>query len=202
MPLYLAFFHRLRYNLFHIKKDLGVFFTEEVVALEELNARFTALYEGNAAKMLRYATYQLQSHAIAEELVEEAFVRLLQRWSTLTGHPNLPGWLWKTLQHLILTEVKLAKYHREVPLELGMHAASPQTEREPLADLLPPELTPSEREVLILFYDCELTHQEMAAQLGITEMNSRTRLFRAKGHYKRILEANQISVTNRENEAI
>lgn len=154
------------------------------------NLCFTALYQENASKMLRYASYQLRNQSVAEELVEEAFVRLLQRQEELSDHPNLAGWLWKTLQHLILTEVKLAKYHREIPLEPGLNAAAPEETQETLADALPEGLSDHEREVLILFYQEELTHQEMAAQLGISEMNSRTRLFRAKNHCKKLWEKN------------
>lgn len=75
--------------------------------MQDTEQWFTALYEQNASKMLRYASYQLRNASIAEELVEEAFVRLLQRREELWEHPNPAGWLWKTLQHLILTEVKL-----------------------------------------------------------------------------------------------
>lgn len=47
--------------------------------------------------MVRYAAGQLRSRELAEELVEDAFVLLLRKYDQLTGHPNLPGWLWKTL---------------------------------------------------------------------------------------------------------
>ena len=150
--------------------------------------RFTELYQENASKMLRYASYQLRNQSVAEELVEESFVRMLQRREELTGHPNLAGWLWKTLQHLILTEVKLAKYHREVPLDPALNAAAPEPEEDDLSGVLPEGLSEGEREVLVLFYQEELSHQEMAARLGISEMNSRTRLFRAKNHCKKLLE--------------
>lgn len=161
----------------------------------DTNIWFTELYEQNAAKMLRYATYQLRNPSIAEELVEEAFVRLLQRREELTEHPNVPGWLWKTLQHLILTEVKLAKYHREVPLDPAAPLAAPDEREEPLSEALPPGLTDGEREILTLYYEEELSHQEVAARLGISEMNSRTRLFRAKNHCKKLMEKINSGVT-------
>ena len=105
--------------------------------------------------------------------------------------------IWKTLQHLILTEVKLARYHREVPLEPALNAAVPEMEVSSLADSLPEGLSDSEREILILFYEEELTHQEMSRRLGISEMNSRTRLFRAKNHCKKLFERkNCVCVTN------
>lgn len=152
------------------------------------NSRFTELYRGNAPRMFAYALRQLRDRSLAEELVEEAFVRLLQQWDSLTDHPALEGWLWKTLQHLILTEVRLAKYHREIPLEDANVWAAPEAAEEDLAENLPDGLSDGEREVLLLFYQEGCTHQEMARRLGISEMNSRTRLFRAKNHCKKLLE--------------
>lgn len=152
------------------------------------DGRFTVLYQRNAPRLVAYALRQLRDRGLAEELVEEAFVRLLQQREALAGHPNLEGWLWKTLQHLILTEVKLARYHREVPLENANTWAAPAEERESLAEALPPGLSDGEREMLLLFYEEECSHQEIARRLGISEMNSRTRLFRAKNHCKKLLE--------------
>ena len=149
---------------------------------------FTDLYRLNAPKMVRYAYAQLRRMEIAEELVEDAFVMLLRKQDQVAEHPNPSGWLWKTLQHLILTEVKLARYHREVPLENANTWAAPAEERESLAEALPPGLSDGEREMLLLFYEEECSHQEIARRLGILEMNSRTRLFRAKNHCKKLLE--------------
>lgn len=163
---------------------------------------FTALYEQNAPNMVRYAAYQLRNPALAEELVSEAFVRLLQHQQELQEHPNPAGWLWKTLQHLILTEVKLAKYQREVPLDSIPHISTSDPPVESLADALPEGLSGKEREILLLFFEEELTHQEIAARLGISEINSRTRLFRAKNHCKKLLEKSKPSVTNEPVQAI
>ena len=161
---------------------------EEAEGVTDWDSWFTALYQENAGKMLRYAAAQLRNQPVAEELVEDAFVRLLQRKEDLVGHPNLNGWLWKTLQHLILTEVRLAKYHREVPLDPACQTPAPDLDSGRLEDVLPQGLTPGEREVLLLFYEEGLSHQEMARRLGISEMNSRTRLFRARNHCKKLLE--------------
>ena len=152
------------------------------------DGRFTVLYQRNAPRLFAYALRQLRDRGLAEELVEEAFVRLLQQREALAGHPNLEGWLWKTLQHLILTEVRLAKYHREVPLDPACQTPAPDLDSGRLEDVLPQGLTPGEREVLLLFYEEGLSHQEMARRLGISEMNSRTRLFRARNHCKKLLE--------------
>ena len=150
---------------------------------------FSALYQENVPRMLRYAAYQLRDKDRAEELVEDAFVLLLRRREELEGHPNLPGWLWKTLQHLILTEVKSARRRMEVPMDEGFDAPAPQEEREPLSEALPPGLTEKEQEILLLFYEDELSHEEIAARLGISVLNSRTRLFRARARCKELFNS-------------
>jgi len=50
-------------------------------------------------------------------------------------------------------------------------------------------LKPHEREIMILFYEKQLSYEQIAAQLDISVLNCRTRLFRAKVHYKEILSS-------------
>ena len=149
---------------------------------------FSELYRLNAPRMVRYAYAQLRRMEIAEELVEDAFVLLLRKQEQVAGHPNPSGWLWKTLQHLILTEVRAARNRMEVPLEQDFDLAAPHRETEALADCLPEGLTPREREILLLYYEEELSHEEIARRLGISELNSRTRLFRARGRCRELME--------------
>lgn len=155
------------------------------------DGRFTVLYQRNAPRLFAYALRQLRDRGLAEELVEEAFVRLLQQREALAGHPNLEGWLWKTLQHLILTELRAARNRMEVPLEQDFDMAAPHREEEDLSDCLPEGLTPRERQILLLYYEEELSHEEIARRLGISELNSRTRLFRARGRCRELLEKSQ-----------
>jgi len=42
---------------------------------------------------------------------------------------------------------------------------------------------------MILFYEKQLSYEQIAAQLDISVLNCRTRLFRAKVHYKEILSS-------------
>ena len=156
---------------------------------------FTDLYRLNAPKMVRYAYAQLRRMEIAEELVEDAFVLLLRKQAEVVDHPNPAGWLWKTLQHLILTEVRAARNRMEVQMEQDFDLAAPQHEEDALTDCLPEGLTPREREILLLYYEDELSHEEIARKLGISELNSRTRLFRARGRCRELIEKNKKILT-------
>ena len=79
----------------------------------------------------------------------------------------------------------------EVPLEQDFDLAAPHREEEDLSDCLPEGLTPRERQILLLYYEEELSHEEIARRLGISELNSRTRLFRARGRCRELLEKSQ-----------
>ena len=158
---------------------------------QNMDQWFTDLYRHNAPKMVRYAYAQLRRMEIAEELVEDAFVLLLRKQDQVAEHPNPSGWLWKTLQHLILTEVRAARNRVEVPLEQDFDLAAPQREEEALSDALPEGLTPREREILLLYYEEELSHEEIPRKLDISELNSRTRLFRARGRCLELMEKNK-----------
>lgn len=54
----------------------------------------------NAPLMVRFLSRWLGDRQMAEEQTQEAFEVLLDRWDELGNHPNLSGWLWKTMERL------------------------------------------------------------------------------------------------------
>lgn len=150
---------------------------------------FDKLYLDNSPRMVKMATYLLKDQSIAEELVNEAFLILLSKRRDLKHHPNLPGWLSQTMKYLIANEVNSARHRLEFPLEMDSDIPVPDTYKQPLSELLPMNLSPKEREILILFYERQLSYEQISAQLDVSVLNCRTRLFRAKRHYKEILGA-------------
>ena len=56
-----------------------------------------------------------------------------------------------------------------------------------LAEVLPTQLSPRDREILLLYYEEGLSYQEMADRLGIPLSTCGTRLARAKAHCKTYL---------------
>lgn len=149
---------------------------------------FDKLYIENSSRMMKMATYMLRNQHIAEELVNEAFLILLYKRNQLVSHPNLPGWLSQTLKNLIADELKSAKHRLELPLNEDIDATQDDTYEPPLSELLPKGLSPKERDILILYYEMQLSYEQIAAQLHISVLNCRTRLFRAKAHFKELID--------------
>ncbi|NCB25337.1 MAG: sigma-70 family RNA polymerase sigma factor [Bacteroidia bacterium] len=153
---------------------------------------FDDLYLENSPRMVKLATYLLDNRQIAEELVDEAFLILLSKRHELEPHPNLPGWLSQTLKNLIANELNSAKYRLEFPLEIFTDIPSGDTYDQSLSELLPTDLSHKELEILTLFYEDQLSHDQIARQLGISSLNCRTRLYRAKAHFKELINSNKI----------
>jgi RNA polymerase sigma-70 factor (ECF subfamily) len=152
---------------------------------------FDKLYLENSPRMIKQATYLLRNQQIAEDLVNESFLILLYKRQDLVHHPNLPGWLSQTLKNLIIDELKSARHRLELPLNPDVDVSESDnatTYHPPLSELLPRELTPREREILILVFEKQLSYEQIAARLHTSVLNCRTRLFRAKAHYKKISE--------------
>jgi RNA polymerase sigma factor (sigma-70 family) len=79
----------------------------------------------------------------------------------------------------------LEKQGRELPL-LDVHQ-SPEAGHS-LDELLPTQLSPEEKQLLKLFYEDNLSYQELSALLGVPPATCGTRLHRARLKCKRYLE--------------
>lgn len=150
---------------------------------------FDEVYLGNYARIKNIALRALGSEAVAEDLAQETFLVFLYRIEEMKRHPNPAGWLVLTVKNQIRNELKRASTQLEVPLEheLAVPGRSPDS---PLAELLPAGLTADERQVLIWYFDDQLSYQQIAARLSISEGACRNRVYRAKAHFK-ALTANQ-----------
>lgn len=155
--------------------------------MPEQNEWFDQLYKEHSARLFKQAFYVLHDRHLAEDLVEETFLILLYKQHDLITHPNLAGWLSLTLKNLIYDELKSARHRLEMPLISDNAAASVDTYHQSLNELLPKGLFPKEREILSLLFEEQLPYEEIAQRLGISVLNCRTRMFRAKAHYKALV---------------
>ncbi len=93
------------------------------VDVDELSGGFEAVYEAERLPLLRLA-FALTGHwAVAEDLTQEAFLRLHQRWARVSRYDRPGAWLRRVLVNLVTsrarrlgTEAKLlARLGRERP---------------------------------------------------------------------------------------
>ncbi|MGA2205885.1 MAG: RNA polymerase sigma factor [Terracidiphilus sp.] len=150
-----------------------------------------ALVGQYAGSLYRVAYSVLRNSADAEDVVQEAFLRVLRHRQTLGEIRDHRVWLIRIVWNIVLDRKRRAKTRPETDdvaelarvlpskgLSAEEIAAAAQHHAHVLAcvDRLPSK----ERQVLMLSAFEELTSVEISAVLGITESSVRSRLFRAR----------------------
>lgn len=158
--------------------------------MSDLESWFNPIYTENYPRLVKLAYYILWDDNLIEDVVQNAFSALLIKQNQLRDHPNIPGWLTKTVRNLADNERNRARYTREIPL-LPEHEPAAD---EPLPDflsLLPSELSEEEKQILYLHIEAGLSHKEIAARLGCKPEASRMRLCRARKRCSDLLLKNR-----------
>jgi RNA polymerase sigma-70 factor (ECF subfamily) len=173
------------------------------VASEELEMEFWEIYDQYYAKVRKFILALVKDQWVADDLIQETFLRVQQNLGTLKDSSKLSSWIFRiayNLCHDHFRQLKAARRRESTDLEQteGLEEAfvqkvSIQKELEQREmgqcvqnqiDLLPEPL----RAVLVLFDIMECSHQEIADILGIKVTNVKVRLHRARKQLKPILE--------------
>jgi RNA polymerase sigma factor (sigma-70 family) len=131
-----------------------------------------ALFEAEEAALLRFALGLVGRRVVAEELVQEAFLRLHQVWENVD---NPRAWLYQSLRNLAINHVR--DHRRETPLEADGAVPGPDAlpsdmlgkmEAVGLVRLLMAELSPEDRRLILLKYQSDLKYREISARTGLS----------------------------------
>ena len=130
----------------------------------------------------------------AEDVVQDAFVRCWQRLDQCRGDSSFPSWLRAIVKSVAMNHVERESVRMTSPLHartaLGRESPDRDLDRSELRGRLTEALsclTPTQREVLLL-YDLEgYQHAEIAGLLGISELGSRRHLSNARKRMRRNL---------------
>jgi RNA polymerase sigma-70 factor, ECF subfamily len=151
------------------------------------------LVRRHARLVYRIAHSVLRNHQDAEDVTQETFVRAWRYGNKIDSVENPKNWLARIAWRAAVDRSKRREHRGEIPLEdcdaatleiaaVGTPAdetlqISEITNRlEPLISILPAKL----REPLILSTIKEMSPQEVASTLGISEAAVRSRVFRAR----------------------
>lgn len=147
------------------------------------------LYITYAETLYRVACFRLGDPDRAKDVVHGVFLAAAEKISLLQRHENPRAWLLRALNYEISHEfARLEKERRSLPLEdsaKGIPAGQPPSLG--LAEILPAQLSPRDREVLLLYYEEGLSYQEMAERLGVPVSTCGTWLSRAKARCRGLL---------------
>lgn len=143
------------------------------------------LYESEYAQLFKLAYHKTKNRELAQDMIQETFLLALFREEELLSHPNPTAWLTLTLRNFIANEQR-SRARSDISLDEA--AQLPAVELEtPLSDILPANLKPVEREILIWRFERQMSCQEIAERLGISVDACYKRVARAVSHCRKYL---------------
>lgn len=153
-----------------------------------------ALYEAHVDRVFRLAFRITGDDALAQDVVQETFIRAFRQLSTFEGRSALSTWLHSITVSVALNALR--KLKRTMALEESLDEAAAAHHHERLAE---PDLRarlhasiaalPTGYRTVFVMHDVEgYTHEEIGVALGIASGTSKAQLSRARARLRESLQ--------------
>lgn len=132
------------------------------------------LFEREESAVLGFAIGLVGRRAVAEELVQEAFLRLHQLWGQVE---NPRAWLYRSLRNLALNHLRDSSREAMVEGPEGPGNEHPpdealgRLEAVGMVRLLIAELAPDDQDLIRLKYHDDLKYQDISRKTGLSVSN-------------------------------
>lgn len=155
--------------------------------MDDAVAQLETLYRDLAPSLLAYFRRQPALASRADDLLQDTFVRALQRFDRLRAAISPRAYLFGIARHVGLDAVRSFRPTEPLPAE----PAAPETDAEdprlePLRAAID-RLPDAQRETLLLKLHHELSYDEIAEVLGLPIGTVRSRLHHAVNHLRSAL---------------
>lgn len=171
-------------------------------AFEVFHLRYRQAIRIHIARIVRDDT-------IAQDLVQEVFLRVWTRANQWDGRGKVRGWVYRIATNLSLNHLRSVKRHPQQPLEIpadesdedvsipswmiDTSALTPEVlfegaEQQRMVWALIEDLPPEKREVFQMVYDDEMDLRSVASALEIPEGTVKSRLYHSRKSLANILK--------------
>ncbi|OJW17586.1 RNA polymerase sigma factor [Mucilaginibacter sp. 44-25] len=143
------------------------------------------LYKLLAPKMLAVCMRYAQDKDEAQDILQEGFIKMFKNMGNYRGEGSLEGWICRIMVHSAISRYRKAKStilvddfaEQNIPVSTTQNGNSLETNE--LMTMVQ-ELPDTYRSVFNLYAIEGYSHQEIGSKLGMTELLSRTTLYRAR----------------------
>ena len=158
-----------------------------------------ALYRALAPKMLAVCMRYANDRDEAQDILQEGFIKMFNNVHKYRGDGNLEGWIRRIMVHTAISRYRKLKpmvLVEDMAEEGALSSATHNANNLEVNDLmkLVQQLPQAYRSVFNMYAVEGYSHQEIGNKLGITELLSRTTLYRARN----ILKEKLSQLTSRE----
>lgn len=148
---------------------------------------FAPLYARHRARLYRYLLRQVREPALADELFQDVWQRVIAARGRWTPDAGFATWLFRIAHNRLADHWRAQQYRPPAPADADERAAripAPDTPERTLSDfeqrrqlqLALDALPPEQREVLLLRLEQELTLEEIGAITGVGRETVKSRL--------------------------
>jgi RNA polymerase sigma-70 factor (sigma-E family) len=167
---------------------------EEVSGARAPGAALESLYRDTHRSLVRLATLLLSDQQRAEDVVQDVFVDLFERWGRLRSQQSLEGYVRTAVAHAAVSahrHRRVAERHRPDPVgpvdsaEVTALSRLRRSEIIGALDALPQR----QRQVVVLRYYGGLSEADIARALGVSRGAVKSHCSRALRNLRPVLEA-------------
>lgn len=156
---------------------------------------FEALYRRYAPKLMTIALRYANTTFEAEDILQEAFIRIFQTLHGYRYQGSFEGWLKKIVVHMAINHYHKHQKHFPVARQEAEEEREPDASYEAIIDQLGAEeliqviqSLPEGYRLVFNLYEMEgYTHKEISQMLGIQEGTSKSQLSKAKHLLRKLL---------------
>jgi RNA polymerase sigma-70 factor, ECF subfamily len=125
---------------------------------------------------------------VAEELVQEAFGRCVERWDRIRGYDDPEAWVRAVAFNLARSRWRRLKRFAAALARLDRRPNETEASGDHLVLLCAlARLDPSERDVVVMHHLLDLPTRQVALRLGVPEGTVKTRLSRGRAHLAELI---------------
>ena len=152
---------------------------------------FVALYARTAGPLKGYLRRLTGNAAIAEDLLQDAFVRFLAAGAIPDDEEHRKNYLFRIATNLARDHFRREQRAGSAPASAPALAVEPAMEIDGRGDVWHQltRLSPRDRELLVLAYVEGMTHQEIAHVTGLMRASVKPLLFRARRRFAAALRS-------------
>ena len=142
------------------------------------------LIENTQTRLFRFCVYLSRDNTLAEDICQEAYIKVLNKLKSLRDPKGFLPWLMKTAKNLYLDHIRSPRISRSVGIE-NLEKADPES-KVGLPDLITEISTalsllePEDRLILLLIDQQRYSYTEAAKMIGISEAALTSRIHRIR----------------------
>lgn len=141
---------------------------------------YEAVFRGTFASVMRTVYLVVHNQAVAEDVTQDAFLKLLQKWSTVADYDRPEAWVRKVAVRMAIRQAERDRVRPGRELLGQSMQAQEAAAADPEVVAAVRGLAPMQRAVVVLFYWEDRPVGEIARTLEVSESTVKQHLYRAR----------------------